>query len=289
MVRIPSSVRSSWLVSMTVILLAGVTGAPMAFGQFGLPKIKIPKIGKQEAKPAARAKKQKAPPPEVTAITPSSVPPGWEGDVVFTGQNFTTTMRPRVGCSESVKTQSFKVESPERAVLHVEVPFPVEDGACGLALEVPPPGSTAEVEPSEEGTFQVVEVKSATFGISQSSNLPVAFSACFVSEGETFPEEIHVNRIEISMREKEHGGCKLMVSADSVKYVDQGKTVLDQPASAIKKLDQILLQPPIGPAIPVGFRITLANGKIYNFGEDMYGGRVPKEGILEALKRKWKK
>jgi hypothetical protein len=116
----------------------------------------------------------------------------------------------------------------------------------------------------------------------------VAFPACFVSEGESFPEEIYGKGIEVSMREKEHGGCKLMVSPDSVMYVDQGKTVLDQPASAIKKLDQILLQPPIGPAIPVGFRITLANGKIYNFA-DMCSDRLPKGGVLEALKRKWKK
>lgn len=283
MVRVPSRTRSLLLTLRVVMVLAVVMGTPLAFGQFGLPKIKIPKIGKQEAKPPAQAKQPQGPPPEVTAITPSSVPPGWEGDVAFTGKNFAQNMKLRLECGgQSIKPKDFRVESAERATFHLKVQPSAEETTCIIALEVPPAAPTAETGPAVQGTPMVVQVTGATFGISESSSLAKAYKACFLAVGDLAPMDIMMKFSE-AMQKGSQDECKLYVSSDSVKYADKGKTILDQPASAVKTVEAVLVM-----GNPIGaFRIVLTNGKIYNFMAS--GGHNEDDPLNEQIKRKLKK
>lgn len=254
-----------------------------AMAQFGLPKLpKIPKIGKQEPKPPAQAKQPQGPAPEVTAITPNSVPPGWEGDVAFTGKNFAQNMKLRLTCGYDVKPKDFRVESAERGVFHLKVPESAQETTCIIALEVPPAAPTAETGPAVQGTPLVVQVTGATFGISESSSLAKAYKACFLAEGDLAPMEIMMKYSE-AVQKGSQDECKLLVSSDSVKYADKGKTILDQPASAVKTVEPVLM---MGQRMGA-FRIVLTNGKIYNFIAS--GGHNEDDPLDEQIKRKLKK
>jgi hypothetical protein len=265
--------------------LAGllVVGVPVAWAQFGLKLPKVPKIGKQEPKPAAQAKAPQGPAPEVTAITPNSVPPGWEGDVVFAGKNFAPNMKMRFECEGlSVKVRDFRVESAERLTFHLKVPPSAEEAKCLIALEVPPAPPTAETGPSVQGSPLIVQVTGATFAISESSTLAKAYQACFLAEGDLAPMDIMM-KVSEAMQKGSQDECKLYVSSDSVKYSDKGKPILDQPASAVKTVEPVLMM-----GQPMGaFRIVLASGKIYNFMAS--GGHNQDDPLNEQIKRKLKK
>lgn len=259
------------------------TQAPAAMAQFGLKLPKVPKIGKQEPKSPAQAKQPQGPAPEVTSITPSLVPPGWEGDVVFAGKNFATNMTLRFQCEPtSALPRNFRVESGERATFHFRVPAPAEESKCLIWLGVPPAPPTAETGPSVQGSGLVVQVTGATFGISSSSALAQAYQACFLAEGELTPMELMMKYSE-AMQKGSQDECKLLVSSDSVKYADKGKTILDQPASAVKTVEPILMM-----GQPMGmFRIVLASGKMYNFMAS--GGHHSDDPLEDQIKRKLKK
>jgi len=277
-------VRSGFRLGLWLALLGVmVVDVPGARAQFGLPKLpKVPKIGKQEQKPPAQAKQAQGPAPEVLAITPSSVPPGWEGDVVFTGKNFAQTMKLRMECGYEVKPKNFRVESAERAVFQLKVPPSAEEAKCIIALEVPPVASTAETGPAAMGTPMVVQVTGANFAISESSNLAKAYKACFLAEGDLPPMGIMM-KVSEAMQKGSQDECRLYVSSDSVKYSAQGKAILDQPASAVKTVDQILMM-----GNPTGaFRIVLTSGKIYNFFAS--GSQSDDNPLSEQIKNKLKK
>ncbi|MFB3921435.1 MAG: hypothetical protein ACE145_06910 [Terriglobia bacterium] len=283
MLRVERVLRSGVRAWSLMAVFGLVFGAPAVSAQFGLPKLpKVPKIGKQEQKPPAQAKQPQGPPPEVTAITPNTVPPGWEGDVVFTGKNFATNMLLRMYCQpSSVKERDFRVESAERAKFHLKVPDSAEESKCTIALEVPAP-PTAETGPSVQGSPMVVQVTGVTFSISGSSGLPQAFKACFMAEGDLTPMELMSKMSEV-MASGSQDECKLMVSSDSVKYSNQGKVVLDQPASAVKSVDTILFM-----GNPMGiFKIVTTGGKVYNFFAS--GGHNADNPVEEQIKKKLKK
>lgn len=268
-----------WLGLSGMVCVLVVLGVSTSAAQFGFPKIKVPKIGKSS--PANKV--VQGPVPEVTAINPNSVPPGWEGDVVFTGSNFSKTMKLRMECeSESVKPKDFRVESANRAIFHLKVPPSAEEAKCMIALEVPPGGATAEIGPAVEGTPQIVQVTGAGFAISESSSLAKAYQACFLAEGDLPPMELMMKLSE-SMQKGSQDECKLFVSSDSVKYAAQGKTVLDQPASSVKTVEQVLMM-----GNPIGaFRIVLTSGKIYNFFAT--GNQSGDNPLYEQIKNKLKK
>lgn len=276
-----SSLRRGVLLTVVGVL---ATQAPAAMAQFGLPKLpKVPKLGKQEQKPSTQAKQPQGPAPEVTAITPSSVPPGWEGDVVFAGKNFAPNMKLRFECGgQSIKPKDFRVESAERATFHLKTQPEAEETTCIIALEVPPAPPTAETGPAAQGSPLVVQVTGVSFAISESSSLAKAYKACFLAEGELAPMEIMMKYSE-AMQKGSQDECKLLVSSDGVKYADRGKTILDQPASAVKAVEPVLM---MGQHMGA-FRIVLTNGKIYNFMAS--GGHSKDDPLDEQIKRKLKK
>lgn len=274
-------VRSGFRLGLWLALLGVmVVDVPGARAQFGLPKLpKVPKIGKQEQKPPAQAKQAQGPAPEVLAITPSSVPPGWEGDVVFTGKNFAPNMKLRLECG---KVKDFRVENGQRATFHLKIQPTAEETTCIIALEVPPAASTAETGPAAMGTPMVVQVTGANFAISESSNLAKAYKACFLAEGDLPPMGVMM-KVSEAMQKGSQDECKLYVSSDSVKYSAQGKAILDQPASAVKTVDQILMM-----GNPTGaFRIVLTSGKIYNFFASEH--QSDDNPLSEQIKNKLKK
>jgi len=240
--------------------------------------------------------------PEVTAIKPDAVPPGWEGDVVFTGKNFAEKMKLRMDCG-NFKPEGFHVESVDRAVFHVKVPPEAEDTKCLIALEVPPGGATAETGPAVEGTpqvGQVMQVTGANFAISSSSTLAVARGACLMSEGPIGREddpastyEAYLNaQIEFQKKWETNPAflqeCQMYVSPDSVKYVQSGKTVFEKPASAVKKVEKFFIPGPIGDMPSDVFSITWADGKIQNFMGVAKDGLPPSQAY-DDLKQKLKK
>jgi len=277
MLRVERVLRSAvrlWFLTVLGLLIVAVPGA---MAQFGLPK--IPKVGKSS--PASKA--VQGPTPEVTAIAPSSVPQGWEGDVTFTGHNFSKTMKLRMECgSQSIKPIDFRVESGERAVFHLKVPPSAEETKCMIALEVPPVAPTAETGPTVQGTPQVVQVTGPTFSISESSTIAKAYQACFLAEGDVPPMELMM-KLGQAMQKGSQDACKLYVSSDSIKYADQGKTLLDQSASAVKTVEQVLMM-----GNPTGiFRIVLTSGKIYNFIAT--GSQSRNSPLYEQIKDRLKK
>jgi hypothetical protein len=275
-----SGVHAGWLATVVGLLFVSVPGA---MAQFGLKLPKVPKINKQEPKPPAQAKAPQGPAPEVTTITPNSVPPGWEGEVAFAGKNFAKNMKLRLNCENaSVTLRDFRVENAERATFRVKVPASAEESKCLIALEVPPVPPTAETGPTAQGSPLVVQVTGATFLVSESSALARAYQACFLAEGDIPPMELMVKLSE-AMQKGSQDECKLYVSSDSVKYSDQGKPVLDQPASAVKTVEPVLMM-----GQPMGiFRIVLTSGKIYNFMAS--GGHNQDNPINEQIKHKLKK
>jgi len=283
MLRMERVVRSRLHLWSLAILSLLIVGVPVAMAQFGLPKLpKIPKVGKQEQKPSAQASVPQGPAPEVTAITPNSVPAGWEGDVAFSGKNFAPNMKLRFECGgQSIKPRDFRVEGAERATFHLKVPPSAEETECLIALEVPAPPA-AETGPSTRGTPLIVQVTGATFAISESSSLAKAYQACFLAEGDVPPMELMMKLGQV-MQKGSQDACKLYVSADSLKYSDQGKAILDQPASAVKTIEPVLMM-----GNPTGiFRIVLTSGKVYNFMAT--GGHNGDDPISEQIKRKLKK
>jgi hypothetical protein len=266
---------------MAALALALGVGPSDASAQFGLPKIpKLSKTGKKDAPP--QAAKPQGPPPQVAAISPNSVPPGWEGDVILTGTNFSKTMKLRMQCGyQSVKTVKFMVESAERAVLSLKISPTSEEEKCTIVLEVPPE-ATAETGPTVEGTPQIVQVTGATFAIADSASYAKPFQACFLAEGDVPVMELMM-KLSQAMQQSSQDPCKLLVSSASVKYASQGKTILDQPASAVKTVDQVLMM-----GNPIGvFRIVLTNGKIYNFFAS--GSQSSDDPLFEQIKRRLNK
>ena len=274
MASVRSGVRGVWRTATMMIFVA--IAAPMVFGQFGLPKVKVPKIGKST--PAEKG--PQVPTPVVTTITPGSVPAGWEGEVVFTGTNFSKGMKLRLECgNQSMKVKDFRVENAERAVFTLKVPPSLEESKCVIALEVPPGGGMGEISPTAQGTPQVVQVTGPTLSISESSNLAKAYKACFLAEGDIPPMQL-MGKLAQAMQGGSQDECKLLVSADAVKYSAQGKTILDQPASGVKTVEQILMM-----GNPTGaFRIVLTSGKIYNFFAT--GSQDEDNPLYEQIKKK---
>jgi hypothetical protein len=260
---------------MVMVALA----ASVALGQFGDLKKRISKAT-NPTPPAAKA--PQGPMPVVTAITPASVPPGWEGQIVLTGTNFAKDMKLRLNCSfRSVKIKTFTVESGERAVIDINVPPEMEESKCVMVLEVPP-APVSETAPTAQGTPQIVQVTGPSLSISESSGLAKAFKACFMVEGDIPPMQL-MQSLSQMMQGGSQDECKLMVAADSIKYSNKGKVVLDAPASAVKTVEPVLMF-----GQPMGiFRIVLASGKIYNFFSSESQGKD--NPVWDQIKAKLKK
>ncbi len=118
------------------------------------------------------------PAPSVTAITPSTVPAGWEGRIVLTGANFARGTMVRLNCSyRTMAVRNLAVESPERMAFDLQVPADLEPSRCVMLLEVSPPNA-AETGPTVQGTPQIIQVIGPSLSIYPSASGPVIPSSC---------------------------------------------------------------------------------------------------------------
>ena len=265
---------------------------PDSAAQFGLPKIKVPKIG--GASQAAQA--PKGPAPEVKSIKPDTVPPGWEGDVIFTGTHFSPNMRVRLDCVQ-YRLEDFKVESAERAVLHLKVQPRAEETNCVIVLAVV---GDSDINPSGGGTPEIVQVTGPNFSISGKSDLPVGRCACLAGEGRIGKDDEMASRYEgylnLQMEFQQKfvndpdfvPGCEFFVSAETIKYAEKGKVIFEKPASTVAKVEKFNMPSPMGDQPTNVFSITWKDGKIQNFmGFDKDG--APADQAYDELKSKLKK
>ena len=166
-----SFLRTLLLLVVGVILGAGA--ASTAWAQFGLPKIKLPKVLQPKSKETGPSK-QATPEtsasgsgsPEISMLAPDVAPPGGSLNVVLTGKALSEDMSLSFSCVGSeFSPASVKVESPTRAVARVNVPLDAQDGPCGVNMRF-----TQTKEP---------------FRISSSSDVPVVLaSVMYFGEGE---------------------------------------------------------------------------------------------------------
>lgn len=222
----------------------GVTTAP---AQLGLPKVpKLPGQGKSTS-PGKQA--LKGPRPSLTAINPNSAPPGGTGDLSLTGKNFARGMELRINCKGGYPNfDNFRVESPERAVVHAHFPLDMSEGSCEVYLDYIL-AENGEISPSRQGTPEVtVQVKSVTFSISNSSPMPVNLGEfALVSEEEIKSRDAMATQGQKAMqdakasqpsREKQAADLKEMTE----KY-KRGEITLDQLMQATQKYTQAFMSP----------------------------------------------
>ena len=267
-----SCVRAGLTVS-TVLIVSIFLAISSASAQFGLPKIKVPKLpGQKQTKP--KQPEKSGPAPEITAIDPDSGPPGSGGQLTLTGKNLTADLRMRFQCNEaSLNSKGFKVQSGERATVSVTIPLDSREGTCGIELarySGAPPAGGGETEESPPGTPEVFSApeNGPKFTISSYGKLhllPVSIEMLLLGEG-----EMNFMEMQMKIAQEYQGGFggnklksgQLVLLADSVKYVQEDKVVFSATPATVKSVDQMTMM-----GKPVGiFRIVLTDGKIYNFG-----------------------
>jgi hypothetical protein len=264
-----------------VVLGLGI-GASVASAQFGLKLPKVPKLSKKESKPASESKEKAAqlPAVEITSITPASASPGAAGEVVLTGKNFFRGMRLRMGCGEeqgapeSLKNYLVKVESPERATIQVSIPENAKEGPCRLYV-VGYWGRTGvvtdETDESPSGTPEITQISSdkVLFRISNSGSMPISVPVFLAGEGNMQFMEIMMKFQQSMQGDWGKGGkSSLLLSPDTVQYVQDEKAVFTEPTSGVTKVEEMSMM-----GKPTGvFRIVFKSGKIYNFMDQSEGG-----------------
>jgi hypothetical protein len=269
-----------WVVAAVVLGLG--FGASVASAQFGLKLPKIPKVGKKETKPATESKEKVAqlPAVEITSIAPDSAPPGAAGEIVLTGKNFFRGMRLRMGCGEeerspeSLQNYLVKVESPERATIQVSIPENAKEGPCTLYV-VGYWGRTGvvtdETDESPRGTPEITQIGAdkVLFRISNSGSMPISVPVFLAGEGNMQFMEIMMKFSQSAQGDWGKGGkSSLLLSPDTVQYVQDDKTVFSEPTSGATKVEEMSMM-----GKPTGvFRIVFKDGKIYNFMDQSEGG-----------------
>ena len=120
-----------------VLLICLVGHFSNVSAQFGIKIPKIPGIGKDvkdtkdNVKNAPKGAPAPQPPtPEVSAVSPNVVPPGWNGEVTFAGKNFLPTLAIHVDCDNYVKitTSNLRVDGNSKATVKFELPSPERSG-----------------------------------------------------------------------------------------------------------------------------------------------------------------
>ena len=267
-----------------LILIVGVTlgggAASTAWAQFGLPKIKLPKVLQPKSKETEPSKKDSPETsasakdsPEISMMSPDVAPAGGSLDVVITGKGLREGMGLNFSCvGAQFSPASVKLESPTRAVARVNVPLEAQDGPCGIS------------------NVRFTQTKEP-FRISSSSDVPVVLaSVMYFGEGEMNMMDAMMKMSQAATKQMQQGNWQekgseqaplsgLVLTPGTVKYVDQGNPVFEEPVSAVKGIGEMMMQ-----GKPVGlFRIVFTDGKIYNFGA---GGQGPSQSATIKFIRK---
>jgi len=282
--------------AMVVVFLGVIVGGSVASAQFGLKLPKIPKLGKKESTPAPESKEKAAQLPaiEVTSVTPDSAAPGASGEIVLTGKNFYHGMRLRMGCPGDqaapwdMKNHLVKVESPERATSQLSIPDGAKEGPCRLYV-VGYWGRegvvTDETNVSPSGTPEITQLSpdKVLFRISNSGSMPLSVPVFLAGEGEMQFMDIMMKFSQSMQGNWGQGGGKshLLLSPDTVKYIQDDKTVFTEPTSGVTKVEEMSMM-----GQPTGvFRIVFKDGKIYNFADQSQESRDKGKAFQVVKKR----
>ena len=251
-----------------VMLVVGSSGLSLA-AQFGLPKVKIPKLPGQKTSTTAKTSndtKSSLPPPEVTTIEPESGPPGGSGQITLTGKNFNSNLRLALNCTEgSIPVTQFQVVSPERATFTTAIPANSKEQACGLQFTHYDKVGGSDDQPSLSGTPEVYPVRDSSpkFKVSASGKLPVAFASRLLGEGDMQFMDMMMKMQKAMMPGfgNENSEGKLTLADGNLKYLQGDKMVFTEPVSGVKDIAEMKQG-----GQPIGiFRIVFKDGKIYNF------------------------
>jgi hypothetical protein len=247
-----------------LIVGVGLAGgaASMAWAQFGLPKIKLPKVLHPKSKETGPSKQStpetgasRSGSPEISQLAPDVAPPGGSVKLVLTGKGFTEGMSLYFNCvGAQFSTDKVKVESPTRAVARIDVPLDAQEGPCGIqGLRF-----TQSKEP---------------FRISSSSDIPVVLASVMYSgEGEMNLMDAMMKMGQAATKQMQQSNWQekeseeappqgLMLTAGTVKFMDEGKPLFEKPISSVKGIGEMMMQ-----GKPSGmFRIVFTDGKIHNF------------------------
>ncbi len=270
------------------------TGGPTASGQIKLPKI-LKVAGKMESTPreGTNPSKETGPAPELLQISPDSAPPGGIGELLLTGKNFTKGLRLIMWCGkpmEELATGVFKLENSGRARAQIKIPFHIGEETCTMLGLMPPLGGLSEEEEEESvlASREVVQVAAGgpTFRISKSAKMAVGVVVLLVGEGDlNFMELMQKMQGEMAGGFGKGGMKKgqLLVSPDSIEFVQEGKTVFSERASSVKEVEEMTV---MGQSAGGAFRIVFTSGKIYNFQPEGEGGEESGREAFQFVKKK---
>jgi hypothetical protein len=274
-----SVLRTLLLLIVGVSLVGGA--ASMAWAQFGLPKIKLPKVLQPKSKETEPSQKDSPETtasgkdsPEISMLAPDVAPAGGSLDVVLTGKALREGMSFSFSCvGAQFSPASVKLESPTRAVARVNVPLEAQDGPCGIS------------------NVRFTQTKEP-FRISGSSTVPVVLaSVMYFGEGEMNMMDAMMKMSQTAMKQMQQGNWQekgseqaplngLVLTPSTVKFVDQGKLVFEEPVSAVKAIGEMMMQ-----GKPSGlFRIVFTDGKIHNFGAGGQGSN--QSGTIKFIRKK---
>ena len=155
----------------------------------------------------------------------------------------------------------------------VHVPLEAQDGPCGI------------------GAIRFTQAKEP-FRISGSSDVPVVLaSVMYFGEGEMNMMDAMMKMGQAAQKQMQQSNWQekgseqaplngLVLTPATVKFVDQGTSVFEEPVSAVKSIGEMMMQ-----GKPVGlFRIVFTDGKIYNFGAGGQGS--DQSSTVKFIRRK---
>jgi hypothetical protein len=194
------------------------------------------------ATPAVHAAPARPPGPEVTTIEPPRVGPGYDMDLKITGKNFVQGAKVSFA-NPGVRVMGITSPSSTELTVHVKVARDAAPGVASLYVINP---DDREVEAPFEVTGKGATPPSPTTSPTPASTDTQRFDAFHLGN----PAEI----LQV------HGKVKgsLVVSAGTIKYQQEGKTLVNISMSEIKEIKVS--------SIPTNtFHITLTSGKTFLF------------------------
>jgi hypothetical protein len=188
---------------------------------------------------------------------------------------------------ESLKNHLVTVESPERAIVKVSIPEDAKERPCTLYVVgywVRAGVVTDETDESPRGTPEITQISpdKVLFRISNSGSMPISVPVFLAGEG-----DMQFMEIMMKLNQSMQGGwgkggqSHLVLSPDTVKYVEAEKTVFSEPTSGVTKVEEMSMM-----GKPTGvFRIVFKSGKIYNFMDQSEGGGEKGKAFKAVKKR----
>jgi hypothetical protein len=222
-------------------LISPAPSAPAAPASPALPAQEVKPSG-----PLAPVAPPAPPAPEVTAIEPPRAGLGYDVDLKITGKNF--VQGTKVGfANPRIRVMGITSTSSTELTVHIKV---AKDATPGVA-------SVFVINPDDreaEATFEVTIKAAATPSAPASPETPPAPGSADTQRYVAF----HLgNPAEIL---QVHGKVKgaLVVSSETIKYQEDGKTLINISLSEIKEIKT-------SSAFPDTFHITLTSGKTFHF------------------------